>query len=439
MSLQILPSELLTAIVAHFGPSQTDLHNLDPYYEPDSSLYRLALTCRALRDVCIPELYKICDLKTTTGFSRKRSLFRTLAARPDLAGLVKRIIGDGTFLLEDNAHCYNNGRGGPIISTEDAATWNRTLGVKLDMDTVAPFHARYFNDPLDLDERCALGHSLGCLAFALVPKIKSAIFITHNFALGSFKPGSFPHLDTFSLLQEDTKFGGDCESAHGVLRAAPNIETFVGYSIAKLPRTSYPSVKKVSLLYSRINDNMAFLLPAAFPNLESFSYMHNNIPDCNTALPRIISGAILHLRKTLKHLELEAGPYDDCGEWLYANDNENYTVTSLASMPLLQTLRINGLYIYPETRPAPIALVDLLPASIQSLYVDELEPAQLDDILALARAAPHQFPQLTLVAFSNFEASLQDVVRQAFEAQGITCSFDATHVDDYGYDLGCPW
>lgn len=439
MSLTNLPTELLTAIVAHLGPSQSDFDNFDGYYMPDTRLYHLVQTCKALRDVCIPELYKICNLRTDTRFSRRRSLFRTLAARPELAQLVKRVIVDTSFGLQQHRFCYNNGHDGPIISAEDAETWNGIMEAKLDMSTVAPFRERQFSVLDDGNERGTLGHSLGCLALALVPNITSAILITENASLGNFKPGSFPLLEKFSLKQEDTKFGGECESAHGVLRAAPNIETFVGHCVSELPRTSYPSVKKVSLLYSRIDNDEAAFLPVAFPNLESFSYMHNGIPDRQSALPRVLSDFILRLGNTLKHLEIEAGPYDEYGEWLEIGSDENYTITSLASMPLLQSLRINGLYIYRQDRPALITLVDFLPASIQSLHIDELETAQLQDLLALAHSAPQQFPRLTQVAFSNYEPSLQDSVRQAFAQQGIACSFEMTHVDNYGDDTGCSW
>lgn len=437
-ALSSLPTEVLTNIVANFGRPEGFLDHFATYYYPDRSLCRLARTCKRLWDICVPKIYEICDLETGHFSKRKLNLFRTLAAKPELARLVKQVIIDNLFSLGPHS---DRGIDDPVITADDAVTWNRILEEKMDMTTVKPLREVCLTDLDDGAELWILGSSMSCLALALVPNVVSVVYNTENITIGTFKPGSFPSLRSLAVHQEDTREGGHCECVHGVLGAAPNISIFAGYFVSEVPRASYPSITRVALLYSRLDDGEAARLPNAFPNLESLTYMHSNVYERDSVSPLRLSEMILALKRTLKSVEIQAGIYDDWGQWLPELSEDNCAMKSLAPMMVLKTLRINGLYIYADEYDyhgdswPKMNLIDLLPASIQNVTVDELSHSRLQDVLALAREAPQRFPELSQVAFPEFEESHQKEVRRAFEERGIACSFEESHVDTLGYEF----
>lgn len=436
MSLLSLPAELLTSIVTHLGASQADFDDFELDYQPDVTLYRLAQTCRNFRDLCTQKLYEIINLQTGTDFGRKRTLFRTLAARPDLAKSVKRVIVDGSFADGNALHYYTED--GAVISAEDATTFNRFLDEKLDMSTVAPFREMHQADLTERDDCDTLGHSLACLGLALTPNITSAIFTTHYVSLGSFKPGSFPLLTAFSLQHADTELAAHFELVRGVLSVAPGVTEFVGWSINDIPGdTPYPSMKKLVLIYSSIEDDEVETLPAAFPNLEFFSYTYGGpmVSDRGSASPRVMGAAVLGLKETLKHVEIDA--YEQGDEMWIELEPEDCMMESLSQMQVLKSLRIHALYIYPDEAYAAdftgpkMTLVNFLPPSIETLHVEELQSDQLQDVLDLAGAAPDRFPKLSTVMLPRFDASLQGIVRQAFSKHGIVCIFETVLLNAY--------
>ncbi|CEJ94845.1 hypothetical protein VHEMI10353 [[Torrubiella] hemipterigena] len=433
-SLTSLPTEILADIVANLGPSQADHFNFRHDYQPDVSLYQLARTCKTLLPLCLPKLYEICNLKTTDGFQRSRSLLRTLATKPDIACLVKRVIVNGSLWVTKDI------QDGVIISAEDAELFNRILEEKLDMATVTPLRKLQYKDELqnDHDLLDTIGKALACVALAVVPNVTSIIFSSHYKSLGNFKPGSFPALDTFSLQHADTEGGSDFAYAQGVLNVAPNVKRFFGWSITCLPRIPYPSIREVVLGYSCIDSDEAAHIPTAFPNLERFTYVYGGacVSDHQSASSESLSGALISLKKTLKHVEL--GTYDFEMDLIEDSDDEDPVMKSLSQMEVLETLRLPSLYICKidgdgddEDSESKIDLVDFLPSSIQSVYIEGAESCQLQDMLKLPKVALEKFPVLRHVTFASLEESLKDVVQEAYNGSRIECSFQGEEIDEY--------
>lgn len=432
-SLTSLPGEILMAIVACLGPSRADYDEFSNTYRPDVGLYRVASTCKALRDIATPTFYEICDLKTASNFHRSWRILHMLAARPDIASQVKRVIVDGSFAIK----CYpDNNR--PSISAQDAALFNPILQAKLDMTTVAPLGELQETDEPDYDECAAIGKSLACVALALVPNVTSVIFYSHYASLGSFKAGSFPLLEAFSLQHADSELSAHFKDSQGLLAAAPNVKRFIGYAIDDMPTIAYPSITQVVLSFSSIREDAILRLPTAFPNLERFTltdggtYVGTALP----ASPRGISQALLGLSKTLTHVEIRCEvAFEDM--WMGFDHDKDGLVESLSQMQALQSLRLPALMFDPHRAlngAATMTLVDFLPTSIRSLYVSMhyLDSSQVPGILALAQAAPGKFPNLTKVAFPLLHMSLHDTAREAYAESGVACSFKETPVNTYG-------
>lgn len=430
-SLLSLPTELLAAVVSHVRPSQADIDYYPlEYINNNTRLYRLAQTCRALRDVCLPKLYETLKFEELFWVDRQVAVLRTLTARPDLAKAVKRITANTSVILCNETREYTGGD--PIISAADAATFNRALEEKIDdMSIVEPFHELRQADVETYED--TLGSSVAYLSFALAHEVTSITFCSYYDVLPFFKPGSFPSLTTLGVKDSDTERGATFDDVRGVLAVAPNVTQLVGGAVTQLPdeTTSHPDVKKLVLSYSRINDAQIQRLPAAFPNLEAFSYTYIGLlgSDYSSATPRAMHAVLLSMRETLKRVEL-GRCYEAYRMWADFKDARDCVMGSFSQMGALESLRIYARYVYPAEEyaaqlPAPrMTLVDFLPPSIKSLYVEDLEPAQQQDVLALAHAAPGQFPKLGNVTFAGFDKALRDEVRHAFDERGIACSFE---------------
>ncbi|XWW96330.1 hypothetical protein V2A60_004303 [Cordyceps javanica] len=426
-----LPWELLTAIVAHLGPSQTDFDNFEHEYRVDSSLYRLGQTCTTLRDICIPKLYEICSIKTGGSLLSSINILRTLAARPEIAKQVKRVI------LDDGFHLPASQGNEIVISTADARLSNTYLREKCNLNAVGLLRRLRSSENPGHILGGDISESLTCLALALVPNITSAIFSSHYASTERFRPGSFPHLEAFSLQHADTELGTTFQYVEGVLGAAPNIRRLIGWSISHLTSFAYPSIRQVVLGHSRIDDEAMALLPVAFPKLEQFTYVDGGatVSDCRPASPLAISEALLGLRRTLKHVELGSHePMSDSLDYLEAADR---FMKSLARMEVLESLRLHALCIYEDEHDIDqlvpkTELVHFLPKSIQTLYIEGVQSTSLLDILALAQCAPQQFPKLTHVTFPALEKSSEGAVCHMYGNAGINCSFEAVDVNEYG-------
>ncbi len=427
-----LPGEVLAAIVDNLGPSQDDFDNFYHRYMPDVSLYRLSQTCTTFRSICAPKLYEICNIKTGSGTLRRSlGILRTLASRPEIASRVKRIIVDAAFYV--NASSVDE----IVLSAEDAKLFNRVLEEKVDMSSVTPLCELRATDSTELNGRDDIGDSLACVAFALVPNITSAIFLSHYASLEWTMTASFPLLEAFSIQHADTELGTDFESGKGVLLAAPNVRRLIGWSICSLATAEYTSVREVVLGYSGISDDEMVRLPVVFPNLERVSYTDGGpcVSEEPAATPLAISNALLGLRKTLKYAELGA-PYEKVSDGFYDIDDADRYMESLAPMKVLESLRLQALHIYndddnPQEPPSTTELVHFLPTSIRRLCLEDVQSSKLDDILSLARSARHRFPKLTHVTFPGLKKSMEEVVCNTYEGHGIKCSFQAEAVNDY--------
>lgn len=437
LGLLSLPTQVLQRVVAHLGPSQDDFDNFNHSYKPNGHLASLAQTCKTLLDLCIPKLYEICNLKTATRFGRRRSLFRTLASRPDIASVVQRVIVDGSFDSDCETHSYyeDEDDGGPVISAEDAAAFNQILQQKLDMSAVQPFRELQPDELKDPEECQRLGTSLACLGLAIAPNMTSAIFSSNCSSVGTFKPGSLPHLEEFSLQYSDseTGMGISMEGVQDILNATPKLRKFVGWGISGLPRSAVcPAITHVSLINSTIGDDDMASLPTLFPNLESFSYTDTDADGGSAAIsggwsasPRTISEALLCLQKTLRNVEIGA---ERC-----EIHSETGLMTSLAEMTALEALRVHARYIYGNGADSGTTLVDFLPASIQLLYMEGVQASQVENILALAREVPDRFPKLAEVVIRGSELDfLYMQVYIAFKESGVQCSRQETSINDYG-------
>lgn len=431
-SLTSLPVEILAAIVAYLGPSQADYDIFNDGYMPDLSLYYLSQTCKAVSTVSLYKLYEICPLVTERHFHSTWRALHTLAARPDIASKVKRIIVDGKFPSFDRKDRYDYS---PTISAQDAALFNRILETKVDMATVTPLRElKGASEVLGDEESEAIGRSLACVALSIAPNATSVVFEgSLTTRLGSFKACAFPRLEAISLRDfyiTTTKF----EYIPGLLDAAPNFKRFIGDCLINLamPKMPCASMTQVVLDLSTLDEDSAALIPVVFPNLQSFTYKFNGqtYPDQGRlASPQVISKALLGLRRTLTHVVLACAVFKNA-MWEHFPDGQHHGMESLSQMRVLQSLRL------PAWFSCPTSLVDFLPPSIQELYLDcqELESDVLPDIDMLLQTLPTRFPNLTLVNFDALDDQLQQQVKQGYEQLGIACRFQDLAITNYRGD-----
>lgn len=436
-ALLSLPGEILSAIVHHLGPSQADFDNFDHGYSPDASLYRLAQTCTTLRDMTTLGRYEICNLKMHYPLDGLVML-RTLAARPELACRVKRVIVDGGF-TSDRLYIRGNNReaaapaGQVLLSAKEAARYNGILETNLNMEDVTLLSEIRSKESPDRNVDDAIGESLACVALALVPNVTSIVFSTYYKSLPSFKPGTFPRLEAFSLQHADTELAANLGYVEGVLRAAPALQRIIGWSIRELPQSaSYASIRELVLGYSRMDEDEVGRLAQAFPKLERFVYDDGGacVSDHMAASPREFSEALLGLRTTLKSAQIVAWFTEDLFDFF---DGDDAVMHSLAPMAVLEHLQVYAQHIFQTDYDDMSAtrLVSFLPRSIQTLCIEGLKACHLQDILAVARCAASQFPALVRVSFPELEEALRRTVEITYSEHGVQCSFEPIVVNTY--------
>lgn len=434
-SLASLPTEILMAIVANLGTLRERHRASDISYRPDRTLCRLAQTCKVFRGVCLPQLYETVDLQTATTFPRTWRILNILATRPDLAGMVKRVILDAMVLKGVYRGNYL-----VSISAQDAALFNQILAKKLDMTTIAPLRELQNMHGFRYEDCVSLGETLASIALALVPNVTSIIFYRHQAHVGSFKPDAFLRLQELTVQYDDDGSPIRLKDSQGILGAAPNLRRLIGREVEDIPELPCPSVTQLVLLTSAVGDVSIARLPTIFPKLESFTYTYGSfsLNHLRTASPLALSKALLGLKGTLTHFEFACELKLE-EMWTAFEHVGDHVVQSLSRMWVLQSLRLPAVIfdpfrIHDVARPeSAITLVDFLPASIRSLYLDMecFESCQLQAILALAQAVPSQFRDLMQVAFPKLDESMHDSVRQAFAERGVACSFEETRIDTY--------
>ncbi|OAA55400.1 hypothetical protein ISF_07911 [Cordyceps fumosorosea ARSEF 2679] len=451
MPLQLLslPPEILVAMVDHLAPSQADFDKFSDGFKPDISLYRLAQTCTVFRDICVPRLYDICSIKTGANLRRSLCIIRTLIARPEIAKRVKRIIISASLFPKG----YRESE--IIISTEEAALFNHVLRRGLKMTAAAPLSKVVAGDRMEYQ---SISESLVCVALTLTPNITSVILLSRsNRMFGSppeyipadFQADYFPLLETFSVQNASTDPATAFDKAIGMLpHAAPRVRRLFGWGIDQLPETAYPYVKQVVLGRSRLSSTEMERLPRVFPNLERFTYVDvgptiSRMPD--KAAPPVIFEALLALRKTLSHVELGKHIWltRRASSFTSVRRPPNEVLKSLAQMEVLESLTLPTSFIYaaleeadgPDHLHAERKLAQFLPRSIRSLYLEDVQESDEADLLALAQAAPRQFPNLAQVRFATWspleQLPFKDVVRPAFEMRKIKCRFEVVNGGNY--------
>lgn len=439
-------------IVDLLGPTQADFDNFDHRYKPNVELYRLARMCTTLRNVCLPKLYEICSVTGSRNLWRSLNIVRTLIARPELARAVKRLIFDAGFYV-DARHFP---RSSVVLSALDSALFRQVLiGAA---PTYINVDAMQANTKLSEAECDLLGEYVACVALALVPNITSAIFSSRRLSIGryvgigAFRPGYFPRLEAFSIQEDQAGMDIDFDHAQGILRfSAPNLRRLIRWSIGSLSISVYPTITQLVLICSRLTNADMALLPRAFPRLEQFTYVDGGTdslpfyPTESAVSARFLHEAVLGLRRTLKHLELGAHEADLLGE---DDALENRFLESLASMEVLETLRLPTYFIFGDDDDTeqqsgdsmevqPIFHTDLtqfLPRSIRSFYMEDAQQHTVVDILALAQVVPSKFPNLRHVTFTDLPPSSDVVVGEAFEKCGVKFSFEDVDINEYECD-----
>lgn len=442
-TLLALPLEIVYSIVANLAASQEDFDNFSDDYEPDGSLYCLAVTCTSLRDICLPKLYEVVNF--ISGYRRdtlrrKLSLLRTLATNPELASYVKRIIFESSFYL---THPID---GRVVISEDDVAMYNGILEDSVDMSRVAPLLGQVRGtDSYDRGVADGIGVVLACVALARVPNITSAVFYCCDNELPSFLHRSFPHLETFALWTRGSHLDTHIEYAQGMLDSCPNVRRLVDRSITGRPGSaSFPSIRELALVHSRVPDDDVASLPTAFPALERLSYVDSDASFLGgqvMAAPRKFSEALLGLRRTLTHLELGADSVAVTLDMVSRQEGDlgHQLMTSLAAMQVLESIRLPARYIYRHDDKGKeydgaqygpeMTLVNFLPRSVRCLYLQGLLPCRVFDSLALAQSAPRKFPNLKRVTFPDLEKSMREMVRFTYQENGISCSFEEADLE----------
>lgn len=408
---QCTPDHELTERVCLSGCYPLPCGDLGSEHERIASLAALCLTSRQISAVATPHLYHRPTCSPWWG------LARTLLARPDLASRVKHLCtrgwtGSGTIvessLGELQSYWERQAPGG----FEDADEIAHILNVRMNYVVL--------------------------LVSSLCPNLEELdAVIDYEDVAELQEPVALERLRTIALSYEDTEFGLGVETLSPVIRAAPNIETLMGWQVGTEGHTAdLANLKHLYLDNSYVSADGLRELLSSCPRLESFRYVSGDATVGDQHFePDEAQRTIVEFVPRLKSLHLNL----DEKLFLHHPITESPLMTDLTPLTELESLTLDTRCVQPNKSPhvtggpeppdeafavRDSALVDLLPASIREFRVFRARAgpdlARLVQALStLAKAAPGRFPKLRTVVVAGAGAEGIEVLRRDFESSGI--------------------
>ncbi|KAK7220067.1 hypothetical protein V2G26_008070 [Clonostachys chloroleuca] len=369
-----------------------------------STLYGLSTSCRAMRNIAQPFLYHYIVQTEKTGL-----LARTLLQRPSLAGAVEGLAITAVGF---------NGKDDETLSEEDLAT------LELRMQTVG-------TDALENDtsER---ENILGMLMLGHTPNVQKLSVFTDCFVPMMYYPdGALSCLTILRANCDDTGNGFGLSVLAGIMKAAPNLKTFVGYNLVRVSLKEgeifSQSVTEVNIAEAAIWKEDFDMLIQGFPSLQIFRFETGGdcCDDIWCALPAEMAKSLLARKETLKKLNLSISARFYPDEKLVRDE----LIDDLSRMTALESIILSVDSIYTESG-ADIydsdsdddtdTLIDLLPESVRVLGI--VEPSGLEGaIIRLAASAPEKFPLLRKVMLQDVDEEQYMVYKRVFKKSGIKC------------------
>ncbi|KAL2682975.1 hypothetical protein Neosp_007436 [[Neocosmospora] mangrovei] len=422
VQLPDLPTEILDNIISNIGPFDDNklketkevTENFDHYRASVKSVAELCRTCKALRRVAQPILYRFplaydYDLV---------SLVRTLATREDLKKKVQGLV------LK-----YAPKEVVTVIAPDDQDLFNKL---------VAKYPTRANGESINISSSWVTGEKDSKEEFAGNPKlILAALLLTQipnverismdtgsNADFPFSQPGSMPRLVELKIHYSGN-FCLDMMVLDGVLKAAPALKTLDAvnvYLVKEAKGLSHDNLTTLNLTDPALEVGSFKKLMEGFPKLESLLLhpSHSCVISHEAALSAYQILRTLPIRAdTLRHIHLLIRPMEWEGGLYEA------PIPSLKGLTLLETLYIDFANLYPDEDKT--GLVEFLPPSIRTYEQDYCHEELMPVMLALAENAPEQFPNLKKVAFGKFYEDDEDLspeVERAFGKRGIECSFE---------------
>jgi hypothetical protein len=394
------------------------------------ALARLGLTCRQLNAVATPHLYH------RPACSNRWLLIRTLIARPDLALCVRHLC--------------------------DFALGDPTMTNRLDpffLRPVPPEVASHFEN-LILNRFLAHREAeLGWYRWERAETLNMMASLCLNVeqivagALGPDMPFSWSVSNSLTRLKDlalqDWNAGGmPLERLARIGTTAPRLTRLLfslairePFQMQPLALPTFAHLVDLTLQGSCLPAQLLPHLLAACPNLRSFAYWAYVVYDLEEGVahitPRQAQDVLVRHAPSLVSLTLHTIAGDT------TSNSPTTVMRFLAGLSKLEHLGLDPRWLLPNVHNGqpvpelgPMALVDLLPASIRSLRLAWIDTVNLEFRLlsaALARLASvlrERIPGLEKVAVSGLQArrgpeekEVQEV-SAAFERQGIKVSID---------------
>ncbi|KAI8717484.1 hypothetical protein NCS52_00824400 [Fusarium sp. LHS14.1] len=427
VQLADLPTEILDNIISNVGPFDDNklketkevTENFDHYRASVKSVAGLCRTCKALRRVAQPILYRF-PLAYDNDLI---SLVRTLATREDLKGKVQGLVlkfTPKTKLKQDVV---------TVIAPDDQDLFN---------NLIAEYPTRANGESIEIPSNWATGENESKDEFAGNPKlILAALLLTQipNVERISMDIGSnadFPFSQTGSLLRlveltvhYEGNFCLDMMVLDGVLKAAPALKTLDAvnvYLVKESKGLSHDNLTTLNLTEPALEVGSFKKLMEGFPKLENLFFHPSHLcvisHEARLSAYQILktlpirADTLRHIHLLIQPMEWEGGLYDA-------------PIPSLKGLTLLETLYIDFANLYPDEDKT--GLVEFLPPSIRIYEQDYCHEEFMPVMLALAENAPEKFPNLKKVAFGKFyddDEDLSPEVERAFGKRGIECVFE---------------
>ncbi|RSL40870.1 hypothetical protein CEP53_013110 [Fusarium sp. AF-6] len=441
VQLPDLPTEILDKILLNIGPFDDDklkeikdvVENFEDYRASVKSVAGLCRTCKALRRVAQPILYRF-PLAYDDSFV---SLVRTLATREDLKKKVQGLVIKFAPGTGENPHVVISPEVAPkaeekrelVITPDDQELFNKL---------VAKYPTRANGESIDIPSTWATGDKDPKAEFSSNPRlILAALLLTQipnveriSMDMGSdtdfpfSQPGSMPRLVELNVNYSG-KFCLDLMKLDGVLKAAPALKTLNTVNVYLQKESKgipHDTLTSLELVDAALEWGSFKMIMQGFPNLERLLLKpsHSCVLSHETALSAyqilktlpIRADTLRHLHMLIRPMEWEGGLYDA-------------PIPSLKGMTLLETLYVDYANLWPDK--AKTGLVEFLPPSIRIYEQDYTHPELMPAMRALARKAPEKFPNLKKVTFGKFYEDDEDgspVVERAFGKRGIECVFE---------------
>lgn len=421
-----LPTEILSAICATLcahcicDPNNTtsiinpSLYGLDIRADTEA-LASLSRTCRQLHDVAMPYLYHCFAFKPE---QHLLGFVRTISQRPDLGTLVRHVqlfakIPDHR---EHLAFIHHQAVRRGMLLPDD---WMLPTEDEDDDD---------YDDVLGDEYQYDLGG--GVLVDLLLniavhlEQLAVELFNEQQFGRSLPPSMSLPSLRAVSLLWYDEGTGSaglELGAVAGLFEKAPKLERLEVSCCYSVP----PGLALGNLTRLQLNDTILSTadlrrLATACPSLTAFTFCADVSDelvyvDTEEFIPRDLPEGLLPCSDTLQHLEI------DVSKWVACQGFEReHVITSLTEFTALKNLILDGVCLGygeedeadgPETedqsRTDINALVDLLPASIESVTISGNHPSLYNPILELAQQVQNGlFPRLKTFRETGFDPSL---------------------------------